>query len=111
MTVKSFSVQGVPTVRVEDTEELHGLDLVDVRRPDEFTGELGHIRGAVLKTLGPELDAHLASADRSRPILFICRSGVRSATATTKAMEMGFKHVFNMEGGMLGWHNKKLPIE
>ena len=32
-----------------------------------------------------------------------CRSGPRSAWATERLMEMGFKRVFNLNGGILAW--------
>lgn len=102
---------GVPTLQVNEPEELAGFELIDVRRPDEFCGELGHIKGSKLNTLGEELDAYLNSADQGQKILFICRSGARSANATLQAMSLGFKEVYNMEGGMILWNEKGFSVE
>ncbi len=103
--------EGVPTLLVNSPLELKNFMLIDVRRPDEFNGELGHIDGAQLVTLGPDLDLFLNEKSKSgqfnQKILFICRSGVRSANATIKAMQLGFKEVYNMEGGMIAWNEKK----
>ena len=104
MKTKSFIKDGIPTIKPETREDITGLKLVDVRRPDEFTGELGHIPGAILKTLGPELMEYIETADKNEPTLFICRSGVRSAQAAGIALDFGFKEVYNLEGGMLFWN-------
>lgn len=46
--------------------------MVDVREPDEFTGELGHVEGAELVPLATVVEA-AASWDRSAEIVLICR--------------------------------------
>lgn len=104
MNLKPFMIDQIPTVKIEKSSEVEGLTLIDVRRPDEFTGELGHIKGAILKTLGPELESYLNTADKNQNILFICRSGGRSAAATASAQSLGFKNIYNMQGGMLYWN-------
>ena len=104
-----INIDGVPTVQVNEPQELSQFILIDVRRPDEFSGELGHINGAKLVTLGPELEAFLVAGNKDDKILFICRSGMRSANATLAAIELGYKNVFNMEGGMLLWNQKNFP--
>lgn len=104
MSVKSFLKEGIPTIQISSVKEISNLRLIDVRRPDEFNGELGHIQGAILKTLGPELTNFLATANKDEPTLFICRSGVRSAQAAGIAMDLGFKEVYNLEGGMIHWN-------
>jgi rhodanese-related sulfurtransferase len=110
MTMKSFIKDGIPTVTAKDVESLKDITLIDVRMPDEYVGELGHIKGSRLVTLGPELDSFLATANKQSPIIFICRSGKRSGKATTQAMGLGFEKIYNMEGGMLAWNSLALPI-
>lgn len=84
--------------------------VVDVRRPDEFTGELGHIPGAthiVLDILPQQID----NIPTDRPIIFACRSGQRSARAAQFAQGHGIKEVYNMKGGMLLWNQVGLAVE
>lgn len=88
-----------------------GVKIVDVRRPDEFTGELGHIEGAELVTLETDFKNAVESWDKNQTIVFVCRSGGRSGKATQYAQAIGFKDVYNMEGGMLLWNEKKLPTK
>jgi hydroxyacylglutathione hydrolase len=78
--------------------------LIDVRRPDEWSGELGHIEGALFATLETDLDAYLNSLSKDDSYVFICRSGGRSGRATELAQAKGFKKVYNMTGGMLAWN-------
>jgi len=83
--------------------------ILDVREPDEFTGALGHIEGAVLLPLG-HLAAHLESIDRDRPVVAVCRSGGRSAQACVLLRKQGLERVANLPGGMLHWHDLGLPV-
>ncbi len=101
----------IPLISPKDVLSQRGATLVDVRMPEEYVGELGHIAGATLKTLGPELDAFLGAVDKNSNLIFICRSGARSGRATTQAMSLGFKNIHNMEGGMLAWNALTLPTE
>ena len=105
-------IDGVPEVVCDDVlTHLRNLTLIDVRRPDEFDGELSHVPGARLVTLGPELDAFLGEHAKDDEIVFICRSGARSARATLQASAMGFAKCVNLQGGMLSWNERKLPTK
>lgn len=76
-----------------------GLQLVDVRQPDEFSQ--GHIPAAHLLPLG-ELEQQIAELDPRRPVVAVCRSGNRSATACRKLSQLNFE-AYNLAGGMLKW--------
>ena len=86
------------------------LVLVDVRQKEEFTDELGHIPGALLHVLD-QLPATIKTLPMDKTIVFICRSGGRSARAAEFAMGLGFENVYNLKGGMLLWNEHKLDIE
>jgi glyoxylase-like metal-dependent hydrolase (beta-lactamase superfamily II)/rhodanese-related sulfurtransferase len=88
----------------------HEVSLVDVREPQEFTGELGHVPGAQLVPLATLLDA-ARTWDRDREIVLMCRSGGRSARAATDLAKQGFRHLYNLRGGMLAWNQAHLPVE
>ncbi len=100
----------VPTVTVEEVSGMKEAILVDVRTPEEFVGELGHIKGSILLPPGPKLNDFLATANKELCLVFICRSGARSESATAMALTLGFQKSYNMEGGMIAWINKGLPI-
>jgi glyoxylase-like metal-dependent hydrolase (beta-lactamase superfamily II)/rhodanese-related sulfurtransferase len=86
--------------------------VLDVREPDEYFGELGHISSSVLiplKELGERYSEIEAAKDRR--VVVVCRAGVRSATAAAMLTALGFEHVYNLKGGMLDWNDAGLPIE
>ena len=106
----TISGEGIPEITPEETlEKGRHCRLIDVRRPDEFTGELGHVDGAKLITLETEFESALKNLNKDETVVFICRSGARSGRATLMALQSGFKNVFNMSGGMLAWNEKNLP--
>jgi rhodanese-related sulfurtransferase len=86
--------------------------LIDVRQPDEWHGELGHIAGSRLIPLR-ELAACATDLEpyRTKDIVCICRAGVRSTTAAATLTALGFDHVWNMRGGMVEWNDERLPVE
>ena len=106
------TVDGIPIVSPEDVlGNIGKVKIIDVRRPDEFNNELGHIQSARLITLGAELTEFLGSTDRTEEFVFVCRSGGRSGQATQESIRLGFKNTVNMTGGMLLWNEKALPKE
>lgn len=104
------NLNGVPNLVLEFESDVKDYEVIDVRRPDEFIGELGHIPGARLVTLGPDLDEFLHTHEKQNKILFVCRSGARSGQATQMALSLGFKDVTNMAGGMIRWNEMGFKI-
>ncbi len=83
--------------------------LLDVRRPDEY--EQGHIRGAKnINFLSADFKKKVSSLDKNKKYLLYCRSGHRSGMALQVFLEMGFKQVYNMKGGIIQWKNKNYPL-
>lgn len=89
----------------------HAIDLqiVDVREPNEYAGDLGHIGGARLIPLG-ELATQVGSLNKDDPTVTVCRSGGRSAQAVVILEKQGFTKVANLAGGMLAWRQHALPV-
>jgi len=84
--------------------------VIDVRGPDEFTGPLGHIADASNMPVG-ELSKRLVAALKDRPVVLVCRTDTRSATAAMLLGDAGFRDVGVLRGGMEQWNQKGLPIE
>jgi rhodanese-related sulfurtransferase len=76
-----------------------GAQLVDVRQGYEW--EAGRLAGSEHVPL-EELPAAAARIDRERPIVFVCRTGSRSALATEVFRASGFE-AYNLAGGLLAW--------
>lgn len=94
----------------EVLEKAQNLYIVDVRQPDEYTGELKHIANSQLIVLDT-LPEHLETIPKNKDVVFVCHSGGRSARAAAFALQNGYSTVYNMRGGMLLWNDLKLPIE
>lgn len=108
------NADGVPEVSPGELQTKLGhsqLEIVDVRQKEEFTGELKHIPGSKLLTLETEFEVGVDQLDQNKTLVFVCRSGQRSARATMIAQAKGFRQVFNLEGGMLKWNALDLPLE
>ena len=85
-----------------------GALLIDVREPDEWAA--GHAVGARHIPLG-QLHRHVEKLPRDCEILFICRSGRRSAVAVSEARRAGLANALNVRGGTLAWVQAGLPVE
>lgn len=80
--------------------------VIDVRSPEEFLGELGHIPGALNMPL-EDLRAKaltINAIDRDRPVFLICRTDRRSSEAAQQFMDLGFSQVMVVKGGMVEWN-------
>ena len=84
------------------------VKLIDVRQPEEFTGELEHIENAELIVLNT-LPTSLNKIPRDQTVVFICKSGGRSAQAAAFAKQNGFDNTYNLKGGMMLWNQLQLP--
>lgn len=91
-------------------ENRNQLCLIDVRRSDEFVGELGHAPGAQLITLNT-LPENTEKIPKDKTVVFLCRSGGRSGQAAAFFQEQGWTDVYNMRGGMILWNDQGLETE
>lgn len=91
-------------------ENSQNLTLIDVREISEYNAELGHIAGSSLIVLSTIPDK-LKTIPVDKTIVFVCRSGGRSAQAASYARANGVTDVYNMQGGMLLWNQLKQPTE
>ena len=66
--------------------------IIDVRGPDEFTGELGHLTDAQNVPLA-ELPQRIGDLDRFKTdqVVLVCRTQMRSAKAALMLKEAGFR--------------------
>jgi sulfur dioxygenase len=101
----TFTYAGVWEVDPRWLEEhAAAVQIVDVREPQELTGDLGQIRGVIPIPLA-QLVERSGELDRGRPVVAVCRSGSRSAQATVLLRREGFERVANLPGGMIRWRS------
>jgi rhodanese-related sulfurtransferase len=72
--------------------------LVDVRTANEY--HPGHIGNAInIDYLSADFKSKMAKVDKTKPLLIYCQSGNRSGKAAAILNEMGFKEVYDLQGG------------
>jgi rhodanese-related sulfurtransferase len=84
--------------------------ILDVREQGEY--DAGHILNSKLISLG-KLAGRIGELEkyRERPIVVVCRSGQRSASACAFLGKQGFAQAYNLSGGVMAWQKASLPLE
>ena len=78
------------------------IQLIDVRTPAEVAD--GSIAGAVnYDFYGDDFMQKIEKLDREKPTYIYCRSGGRSGKTAVMMKEMGFREVYDLEGGYNAW--------
>jgi rhodanese-related sulfurtransferase len=100
-TAKTVSTVDVKTY----AEKLHTTEksqLIDVRTPEEYAS--GKINDAVnINWNGKDFVAQVDKLDKSQPVFVYCKMGGRSSQAANKLAELGFKEIYNLDGGFEAW--------
>src|SRR5579883_274526 len=108
MAEQKFSVRDLTPQDVARGLEHGEMVLVDVREPNETA--LERFPGAVLAPLS-SFDPAVIPVPPGREVVFACRSGRRSVTASLAAQEQGFAYSSHLAGGILAWKAAGLPTE
>jgi thioredoxin len=88
--------------------ELPGAPLIDVRTPGEFSQ--GHLKNAINYDISESgFESQIASLDKLKPVLVYCLTGSRSTYAVRYMQSIGFKEVYELNGGMMKWRAANLP--
>jgi rhodanese-related sulfurtransferase len=108
---KSTEISGKVSVIAPEAYQERSMNqtIVDVRKPVEYNS--GHIEGAInIDFFSPDFLDQIAKLDKNEPIFIYCRSGKRSAKASSKMLEIGFEEVLDLKCGIINWtkSNQKL---
>ena len=84
--------------------------VLDVREQSEY--DTGHILNSRLIPVG-KIKERVGELEKykDQPIVAVCRSGLRSASACAVLGKQGFTQVYNLTGGMQAWQKNNLPVE
>jgi thioredoxin len=78
--------------------------VIDVRTTGEFDG--GHLSDAKnIDWNGSSFESEIQKLDKSKSYYVYCLAGSRSASAANKMRSLGFKEVYEMQGGIMAWNN------
>ena len=84
--------------------------VLDVREEGEY--KLGYILNSTLIPLG-KLNERIGELEKykEQPIVVVCRSGQRSATACVTLGKRGFAQAYSLAGGVTAWQKANLPLK
>ena len=84
--------------------------VLDVRTTKEYRE--GHIPGSVMIDFSADdFEQQVARLDKDKTYLVHCAAGGRSTRACKKMEQLGFKKLYNLEGGMGAWEKAGKPVE
>ena len=76
--------------------------VLDVRTSEEFLS--GHLANAMnIDYNAGNFENDIQGLDKNKTYAVYCRSGHRSGLATAIMAKQGFKHIFNLNGGIADW--------
>ena len=98
--------EGVSVLPCKEFEEKLGAteaaQLVDVRTPGEYAG--GTINNAVnIDYNGASFKEQIDALNKEEPIFVFCAKGGRSSAASKVCKELGFKTIYDLDGGYTAW--------
>ena len=89
-----------PSELLAELRGIHPPALLDVREAEELA--ISAFPDSINIPIG-ELVERKHELDTKRRIIVVCRSGARSANATSYLLHEGFKDVHNLATGINGW--------
>ncbi|MCB0507403.1 MAG: thioredoxin domain-containing protein [Chitinophagales bacterium] len=83
--------------------------VLDVRTPEEYNS--GYIKDAKsIDYRSSDFENEVNKLDKNKTYYVYCLSGGRSGSAVKLMQKNGFKNVVNLDGGILAWNAKALPL-
>ena len=96
------SINQINSDELVEFVELNDAILLDVRTKDEFNS--GYIENSLnIDYFSDEFAINVDKLDKNIPIILYCRSGRRSGLSANKMKKLGFKEIYNLDGGVLEW--------
>jgi len=82
--------------------------LLDVRTPQE--NSQGRLPGTVLIPIG-EFERRINEVPKNKTIIVYCAVGSRSKPVAEFLSQRGYKEVYNMTDGIVGWYRNGFPLQ
>ncbi len=82
--------------------------LLDVRTPQEYSQ--GKLAGSILIPIN-EVEQRIREVPKNKPVVVYCAVGARSKPVADFLSQQGYKDVFNMKDGIVGWYRNGFPIQ
>jgi rhodanese-related sulfurtransferase/predicted DsbA family dithiol-disulfide isomerase len=83
--------------------------LIDVRTPEEY--QTGHLEKSLnIDYNSGDFKNQILKISKNKKIILYCKSGKRSSSSLEIMEKLGFKEVYNIDGGIESWISHNLPI-
>jgi len=92
---------------MEENQNNPNFVIIDDRNTDAFNS--GHIANATNIPWGADFADRVGKLDKNKIYLVYCPTGCGATSRTMK--ELGFREVYEIEGGFNAWRAEGLPIE
>jgi rhodanese-related sulfurtransferase len=108
------SITGATSGGVAPTEAVRLMNrekavVIDVSEPGEYA--TGHIVGSRNVPIGRLEVAPELPKNKALPVVLVCASGKRAATAAKALQAKGYTRAVVLAGGMTAWKAANLPVE
>lgn len=100
-----------PAAFSEQLTKIKTAQLVDIRDPDEL--KYGYLEGAKnINYYDKNFEQQvLAQLKKDKPVMIYCMSGYRSGKVVKRLCELGFKEIYDMQGGAYAWEKAGFPVK
>jgi rhodanese-related sulfurtransferase len=107
------AVEKITVTTAQDYVAQHDNAIImDVRTPAEFG--MSHITGAInVDVQNEDFETMVAGLDKDKTYLVHCTKnpvGGRSSRALETLQSLGFRNLYNLEGGYIAWKEAELPL-
>lgn len=111
--VDAASAQSSQLLNASDFEkklqETKDKIVLDVRTKSEY--DQGHLVNATLiDYYKSDFKQQLSKLDKNKPVFVYCKAGGRSGSAVEILTDLGFKKVYDLQGGMNAWTKSDNPV-
>lgn len=114
LTLFACSTSFEKRINVDEASDLikntsKNLVILDVRTINEF--KKNHIEGAInIDYFSSDFSTDLSKLKRNITYIVYCRSGSRSAKTISTMKKLGFKKLYEIDGGITDWLNRQKPV-
>lgn len=98
--------QSIALLKADDFEKkaasIEDKIILDVRTPEEYNES--HLNKAILLDYyRTDFKNQVTKLDKTKPIFVYCKGGGRSTSSCEILKNLGFKEVYNLQGGITDW--------
>lgn len=111
--IQSFNLSGVKHISPEEAWKVIKINeaiLVDIREDHECAIETIDYDATVYQPMSFIID-HVHELSKLKPLIVVCKEGIRSVKVVNLLKRQGFENIFNLDGGIIAWKKKNLPID